>query len=291
MKRQLFFVLLILAVTGNVANSQVLVFPYDAAVVSIDGTITANEWQNAATAKIPVSGTDTVIVLYKHDQNALHFAFMGKLESANALFPEVLMDPHNQRTSNWINGQWWFHVSATDCENNGAYGVYNNCLGTQPGWTAGPNIAMGAPYTDTMEITIPLTKIGYSAATDDTIGIALLVTNTMTIYKMFPITADRNSPVTWAKAILGNTTTSIPNVEGKRGTSLIAPNPAKDHLSLESTEEAAYEIYDLNGKVLSTGLAQSGKTLIDVAGFPPAVYTLKLTFKDSTTETIKFCKQ
>ncbi len=108
------------------AVAQHIEFPLDMAVVTIDGVLQQPEWKNAKKTTIGVNATDSVQVLYKHDNNAMYFAFTGKLESAMALFPEVLTDGENKGGANWVSGQWWFHVSATDCENNGGYGVYTN---------------------------------------------------------------------------------------------------------------------------------------------------------------------
>jgi hypothetical protein len=273
------------------AFSQVLVFPYDTSTVNVDGVISPAEWQYAAMARIPANGTDTVTVFFKHDTNGMFFAFIGKLESANALFPEVLVDPQHLRTNTWVPGQWWFHVSATDCENDGAYGVYTNCLLTQPGWTGAPNMATGMPYTDTIEISIPFNKVGYNILTADTVGIAMMVTNTATIYKMYPGTADRNVPATWAQAVFSSVQASVKDGLASRVNVHIAPNPATDRLAVTCEKGFTYEIYELAGKLVRKGLGNAGKTTVNVSDLAPSVYMLRLRFGDGTTKAIKFTKE
>ncbi len=201
MKRILPGLLIAAAVScSNQSVAQPIEFPYDTAAITIDGHLAVNEWRYAHSIKIGISSADSILVLYKHDMNVMYFAYAGKLESSNALFPEVLVDPQNAKSSAWTSDQWWLHVSATDCENKGGYGVYSNCAVTQPGWEGGPNFTSGAPYTDTVEIKIPFSKTGFDIVTQDSMGIALLVTNTFSIFRLFPYTANRNIPSTWTTA-------------------------------------------------------------------------------------------
>src|SRR5690606_27195184 len=101
-----------LCLAGNV-QAQSVTIPYDMATVNADGVLDMNEWQNATQIAIHINTNDSVTVRMKHDMAAMYFAFTGKLESANALFPEVMFDPQEIKGNNWVNGQWWFHVSAT----------------------------------------------------------------------------------------------------------------------------------------------------------------------------------
>lgn len=187
---------------GNLC-AQAIHFPLDAAPVTIDGVMNTSEWTNANSIGIPVSATDTVRVKFKHDGMAMYFAFYGKLQTANALFPEVLTDGANVGGSSWVAGQWWLHVSATDCENQGGYGIYNNCKTVQPDWEGAPNFIMTGPPTDTVEMRVPFSKVGFDPATMESMGMMMLVTNTATIFQGYPAAADRNMPATWGKATFG----------------------------------------------------------------------------------------
>jgi len=202
---------------------------------------------------------------------AIYFAFNGKLESANALFPEVLFDPQLARGSSWINGQWWFHVSATDCENNGGYGVYNNCQLVQPDWQGVNNFMPGAPYTDTVEMRIPFSKIGFNPTTHHEMGIAFLVTNTANIFKLWPATADRNVPSTWSTAGISTFPVDIP--EKQLHNVHIYPNPVSEMLVLEGIQQGAIiKCINISGQIALQVLYDG--TPIEVSNLLPGLYHL-----------------
>lgn len=179
--------------------AQEIVIPYDTTTTRIDGVMSPGEWTTAI--KIVFHADKDVNVYVKHDSTALYFAFSGKLETHHHLYPEVLIDPAFRHTDTWAKGMWWFHVSATDCEHNGAYGRYNSCAEIQPGWKAEPNFG-GRYYADDVEIKIPFRKIDFNPETQDSIGLALILTNTATLWATWPSKGDREMPSTWSKAIL-----------------------------------------------------------------------------------------
>lgn len=270
--------------------AQHIVFPLDTNSITIDGVLQTQEWQHAAVAALTINATDTVYVRYKHDNLAMHFAFTGKLESANALFPEVLTDGTNAGGTSWVNGQWWFHVSATDCDNNGGYGVYNNCQATQPDWKGGPNFTQGMPITDTVEISIPFAKVGFNLTTMDTMGIAFLVTNTATIFKLFPTTADRNQPATWTKAIFSKVPANV-------GVSTIAeeivmyPNPAKEGFYINGlTAGATVKIIDIMGKVCAEAVANKTTQFVSMEGLVTGIYIVEVTTLEGVKQYLKLQK-
>ncbi len=282
------FAAALLIILGNRAAAQVYTIPYNNAVVTTDGIINATEWGNAAKNTIPVSATDSVTVWYKHDYNALYFAFAGKLESANTLFPEVLLDPQFVKGASWASGQWWFHVSATDCENNGAYGVYTNCAVTQPGWQGIPNFSPGSPLTDTVELKIPFSKLSINPFLKDTIGMSFVATNTASIFKLFPASADRNKPDTWGKFLIGKWPVSVE--AGAYKEVHIYPNPALDKLTITScTGCTRYSIIDMTGRTLLAGILDN-TGLIKVAQLLQGIYTLQL-LSNNTCLNYKFVKQ
>lgn len=56
----------------------------------------------------------------------------------------------------------------------------------------------------------------------------------------------------------------------------IYPNPATQVLNIEIQSEAAYGIYDLQGKVVAKGILQSGKNTLDIAALAKGFYTIKI---------------
>jgi hypothetical protein len=201
MMKQFYTLVLMLSMNCISARSQPILFPFSASPVTLDGTLSPGEWTGAGSSAIYVNSTDSVTIRYKHDGTAMYFAFTGKLESAGTLFPEIVFDPQLQSSSSWVGGQWWFHVSATDCENNGAYGVYTNCLPVQREWNGAPNFTAGPPLTDTVEIRIPFSKISYDPASASQLGVAFVVTNTMSLWRLWPSGADKDIPSTWGRAL------------------------------------------------------------------------------------------
>ncbi len=258
------------------ATAQYIVFPLDNSPVSIDGTLQNAEWQHAHRAVIPVNASDSVSVRYKHDNTAMYFAFTGKLESANALFPEILTDAANVGGASWSNGQWWLHVSATDCEHNGAYGIYNDCKLIQPGWEAGPNFTAGAPVTDTVEIKIPFTKVGFNTATMDTMRIAFVATNTANVFMLFPASANRHQPATWAKATFSKIPAGVNVVENRKNI-VVYPNPVANQIFIEGlTEGGEVTVTDLSGKTILSQLSAGNITKISLQQLAQGWYIIKV---------------
>lgn len=255
--------------------AQHIQFPLDTNTVTIDGNITTTEWQGAETILINVNTAETISVMFKHDNSAMYFAFSGKLESANSLFPEVLIDPQNKGGNNWTNGQWWFHVSATDCEDSTGYGIYNNCMTVQPGWSGAPNFTPGPPDTDSVEIRIPFGKVGFNPATMDTAGMVMMVTNTATAYHLYPNSADKDIPQTWAKATFGKFFTNVSEIEEDR-VPAVYPNPAKDFLYVKVQDDNVdIVITDLLGSVLYS-VKGSNITSVPVSQLPSGLYIVNI---------------
>ena len=273
--RSYFFICASLAL-GQIVQAQAQIIPFDASAMTIDGAMQPAEWATASKTYIGVSATDSVQVLMKHDGIAFYFAFTGKLESANMLFPEILFDPQLQRTTSWINGQWWFHVSATDCEYNGSYGVYTSCLAVQPDWVGAPNFAPGTPLSDTVEIRIAYSKIGFSAG-QDSLGMALVVTNTASIWKLWPASADKYAPNTWTTVAVMKPT-AVPYTKPDY-TGVTTPNPANKGLHLACKGNIAdkkinAQLVDVTGKIVVSGTTENGIIQLNTTTLPAAMYTL-----------------
>lgn len=272
-------------------HAQVIDFPLDTNMVSVDGVLATDEWKNAASLMIGVNATDSVRVLYKHDNTAMYFAFSGKLESANALFPELLMDAQNKNGSSWSAGQWWFHVSATDCENDGAYGKYDNCLAIQPDWEGAPNFSPGSPMTDTVEIRIPFSKVGFNTATMDTMGMVMMVSNTATTFKTYPAGADKEVPATWAKAVFRKYYATIAE-HLTLNTLGVYPNPATDILNITGTAKGdIITITDISGRQLFTVTAANENLSIGLADYISGTYLLSVLKSSGPTQSQIFTKQ
>lgn len=165
----------------------------------LDGIEAADEWFMATEVQVTAGPITTIACM--HDSTNLYFLFRNNLESI-LHFPEILIDVNNSKETTWQADDWWFHVSATDCENQGASDVWTNCQEVQPDWVAVNNIVPGLPYTDTIEIAIPFSKIGYTLGSGDSIGIAFGVMSAGGTWYVYPENADKPSPSTWATAAI-----------------------------------------------------------------------------------------
>ncbi|MEZ5018157.1 MAG: T9SS type A sorting domain-containing protein [Flavipsychrobacter sp.] len=273
----------------NFASAQTsIVIPFDLNNVNVDGQINASEWQDADSVFIVMSNNDSITVYYKHDMQNVYFAFAGKLEShsVSQIFPEVLLDPQNKKGSNWVAGQWWFHVSAQDCENDGGYGVYNNCNVSQTSWTGVPNFTPGPPYTDSVEIKIPYNKLNFNAVTQSVMGLAFVLTNTNNIYQMWPSAADRNVPSTWSTATINKFPVDVKTITNDP-TVKCYPNPATDVLHIEGVQQNdPILLINVYGSIVSKGVASGNTYQMDIAQLPSGIYYLS-TGHDSNRVTQK----
>src|SRR5215470_16774852 len=92
--------------------------------VNIERTDLPNEWDDAGLTQISVAPEWTVKVRFKHDEENLDFAFEDTKHGRDRLFPEIFIDPLDEKSSRWQKGQWWFHVSQNLCEGDGEPNVY-----------------------------------------------------------------------------------------------------------------------------------------------------------------------
>ena len=166
----------------------------------IDGVISSEEWSDALNVTIETSGDMGSEVYVKHDGTSLYIAFIGAF-SSSFLFPEIMIDPDNSKSSQWEEEDWWFHVSATDCESRGEPDNYDDCEVEQEDWKGIPN-ASPVMIPEAIEISIPFSKVGIGATLPDTVGMGFDLSNTATIWHYWPDGASRHTPSTWGTVIL-----------------------------------------------------------------------------------------
>jgi len=184
------------------SSSGGLVIPRGAGV-TIDGVMQPGEWIDAENVKLGIDGVIDVTVFVKHDGANLLAAYTySYVGQAGLCFPEIFIDADNSKSPNWQTDDRWFHVSGTDCEARGTYGVYNDCSVVQPDWQAVPNFPMtpNPPPLDTFEISIPFSKLGVGVGS--TVGIAFRVERVPSMFGYWPATATPDSPATWSSAII-----------------------------------------------------------------------------------------
>ena len=174
--------------------------------VVADGTIGTTEWADARAVQVALSASVSVTVLVKHDGTSLLAAYRSTYNPFRTLFmPELVVDPAGDRAASWQADDWWFHVSASDCDARGRWDVYTNCRIVQPDWLGVPNYPMNTPspaLIEQFEVSVPLGKLGL--AVGDTLGLALTAVTMTDQRGMWPAAASMSSPATWAEMVLCN---------------------------------------------------------------------------------------
>lgn len=89
----------------------------------------------------------------------------------------------------------------------------------------------------------------------------------------------------------------VTGLEGAKGINLVCsayPNPATDFVKLKienyKTENLAYQLYDINGKLLKNKKVESNEMIISLENLVHAAYFLKVTDKDKEIKTFKIIK-
>lgn len=284
--KKIFLLYSLIVILNNCTFGQTptICIPYGKSA-SIDGVISAGEWDDADSVQIVIDYNLTTIK-YKHDSLNLYFAYLGHLQSA-ARVPEVVLDLSNDKSLTWHTDDWWFHVSATDCESQGTPNNFNNCQIVQPGWEGVPNMTTGPPFIDTIEIRISLAKISLSLS--DTIGIAFDITNTFDEWNFWPSGANINNPSTWATAYFCNNQPSgiyYYHTSPSKDIMVNCPNPFNSsttiRFSLPKTEHVTLKIFDILGREVATLVDEElnpgeHSVLYDTKDLPGGVYCYRLT--------------
>lgn len=194
---------LLATVAGAAGAEGAVPLPQGTAIVA-DGAIGDVEWQDAKVLFVELSSTVRVKVLAKHDGANLLAAFLSDWNPSRTLFmPEICIDTAFERATAWQPDDWWFHVSASDCNSSGRWNDYSNCLVVQPDWLGVPNYPMNDPSPDlieSFEISVPLAKLGL--APGSACGLAFSALFITEVRAIWPGGAAMSQPASWAEAML-----------------------------------------------------------------------------------------
>ncbi len=247
----------------------------------IDGIYSVQEWADADTASIDLLDGRSLLVRYKKDASALYFLFSGPIASYSnyyAMFPEVSIDGAFNKSELWQCDDQWFHVSYTDCSSIGAPDIYTNCVVTQPDWIGIPNFSMSL-NPDTIEMKIPFAKLGINEAYADTIGICFMGNTTQGSWRMWPKTADKFKPSTWAKAILEHSV-SVHNTEIKAFEPEIFIDNINHNIRIickdENLSKNSYFLFNVRGKEIIRGMFNTEIYSLDSKDLRSGIYILSI---------------
>lgn len=277
--RYLFYFTFVMLFINTTGIGQNLYIPLGTSPLT-DGLFHRSEWTGADSVVIPISSNKSTKVYFKHDNTKLYVAFAGNLQSGGNYFPEVLVDSQHDRATTFASDDWWFHVSATDCEYQGQYGNYSNCSVVRPNWTALPNFVFGGPAVDTVELEISFSTLGIT--TNDTIGLSFLLNN-FTAVQAYPLSSIETNPSTWSSATFASLT-SLNNELSPVEELNLSPNPSKGtvQLKLKMNRNAScfLKLFDAQGRLLlEKQLASNAlwvEELINIENKLPGIYFVDL---------------
>ena len=166
--------------------------------ITPDGTIDALEWAGAQVISIPVQSTQVDIIV-AHDGENLNVGFQPLAEGGLVMFPEVYVDPMNDKSAMFAADDWWFHTDDQECGAQGMFDAWPDCVDDNPDWQSTPGFVGPA---NVVEYSIPLSLLGIDLTERCEIGLALRVTNTQTVSEVWPTDARRDEPITWATVAL-----------------------------------------------------------------------------------------
>jgi hypothetical protein len=123
-----YFSILLFLLVPSMCFTETIGIDYDTDnPIIIDGVITNGEMHKCQFVVIQSADGSPATVYFKHNFEGFYFAFVGLRNLPYYRFPEVLLDLNNDKSADWQTDDWWFHVSATDCENQGEWGDYSVC--------------------------------------------------------------------------------------------------------------------------------------------------------------------
>lgn len=174
--------------------------------ISVDGTVTGGEWEDAVEYSIDYEAMGEAIVRLKHDGQHLYFLYRFILSNRTVLsFPEIYIDSLLNGGETWQSDDWWFHVSGTDCVSRGKPDDYKNCRIQHDDWSAVPNFKLGGKTEPVFlfEIAIPFSKIGIEK--ERAFGMALAGAlflekkdGSQEFKALYPVNGNTALPSTWS---------------------------------------------------------------------------------------------
>ncbi len=159
-----------------------------------NGTIDPLEWAGGEIVNIPVQATEVSVIL-AHDGENLNIGFQPLAEGGLIIFPEIYIDPMNDKSAMFAADDWWFHTDDQECGAQGMFDAWPDCVDDNPDWESTPGLVAPA---NAVEYSIPFELLGIDLTTTCEFGLALRVTNTQTVAEIWPSDARRDEPITWA---------------------------------------------------------------------------------------------
>ena len=204
----------VLVLCSHLAGASPLEIPMGSAPV-IDGVFRPPEWEGAAIVELSANdGSIGVRVYVVHDEERLYFAFeFDENPGGKVVAPEIYIDADNGKTNDWASDDWWFHVSAKDCDAHGGFGSAGECAEARALWTACPNYRPVDPPIplEAIEIEIPIDVLQVGVGKPFGLALAALCWPGNT-QAHWPEGAAIERPATWGEAVLASRDDGAPDL-------------------------------------------------------------------------------
>ncbi|WP_455393022.1 PKD domain-containing protein [[Eubacterium] cellulosolvens] len=159
----------------------------------IDGMLSPGEWDDAEAVQILIQNGISTIVYYKHDSNNLYFGF----DTITDYYAEIYFDTSHDGGLRPRTDDLLLHASAALYEQQGTGYGWGDSNYEITGWNASTMYKGDGQ----IEYSISFLKIGITAETSSSIGIAFSVSDSPTYRYLYywPSDANQNNPNTWGE--------------------------------------------------------------------------------------------
>ncbi len=242
---------------------------------TIDGTISAGEWTDAAVITFPVPGGATVTCYIKH--NGVDKLYIAEnIPSLSGYSDQGLLwfdTQHNGGTVPQTDDYWLCDYYPIDqpYENKGTGSEWTVQTVTS-GWTEA-HTNVGGGVAGQIEFSISFSKLGITPGVIKTLGF-MIGCGEMGTHWQWPTSGSDTNPNTWANMIISFPTTVIENSEQKNEINIF-PNPSNDKIEITGLNNGTIEIINVQGQIIKTLNTSSTKTTIDLTKLLGGVYIIR----------------
>lgn len=258
-------------------------------IPTIDGTISAGEWADAAVITFSVPPTGSVSCYLKHNgTDKLYIAinipsFTGYSDQGVLFFDTQNNGGASPQADDYsINA---YYSTNYPWEQRGTGSGWNNMTVSE--WTEGHTYG-GSGNAGIIEYSVSFSKLGITAGINKILGfIAGCGENPINgagNWWYWPSSANYMNPNTWGDVMIDFTTSSITDNLNKFNESInLYPNPARDNVEIELPQNANIAIMNTQGQIIINNNTTDVKTKLDLENLVSGVYFVRITMDKGIT--------